>query len=96
MDFDELLAGALKAGITVTEFWDLTPREVFMTVEADVERVLSVAWYMAHLQRQQKLPPLARLLANLKPREAVPIQKRREEFEELKARMMLHRSDHGG
>jgi hypothetical protein len=73
-----------------------------MTVEAAVwrmeqeqARALSLAWHMAALQRQKKLPSLARLLAALKPRKTVPIQQRREEFEKMKARMMPHRSEHG-
>jgi len=74
-----------------------------MTVEAAVwrmeqeqARALSLAWHIAALQRQKKMPSLARLLAGLKPRKDVPIEQRRGEFEELKARMMVHRSDHGG
>jgi hypothetical protein len=74
-----------------------------MTVEAAVwrmeqeqARALSLAWHIAALQRQKKFPSLARLLAGLKPRETVPIEQRREEFKELKARMMPHRkNDHG-
>jgi hypothetical protein len=93
---------ARSSGITVAEFWDLTPREVSRVeaavwrMEQEQARALSLAWHVAALQRQKTLPSLARLLAVLKPRKAVPIEKRREEFE-LKARMMMpHRSDMAG
>jgi hypothetical protein len=73
-----------------------------MTMEAAVwrmkqeqARALSLAWHIAALQRQKKMPSLARLLAALKPREDVPIQERRKEFEELKARMMPRRNENG-
>lgn len=77
------------------EFWDLTPREVVMTVEAAHERDLFLAWHIAALQRQAKLMPLAQLLAKLKPRQEIPIEQRRAEFEELKARMMPQRNNDG-
>jgi hypothetical protein len=50
-------------------------------------RMMSLAWYTAALMRAKRLPPLAQLLAQLKPRKNVPIERRRDEFEELKARM---------
>lgn len=57
-------------------------------MEQEQARALSLAWHVAALQRQPKMPSLARLLAALKPCEAIPIEQRREEFEELKRRMI--------
>ena len=86
---------SLRSGITVAEFWDMTPRETIAALDAaawrirqEQMRMLSLAWHMAALMRTRKMPPLARLLGHLqKPRKNEPIEKRREEFEELRARM---------
>ena len=78
----------------MSEFWDLTPRETMAAIEAatwrvqnEQARMISLAWHTAALTRAKRLPPLAMLLARLKPRKNVPIEKRRDEFEEMKARM---------
>jgi hypothetical protein len=49
---------------------------------------LSLAWHTAALTHARRMPPLARLLNQLKkPTTPEPLEKRREEFEEMKARM---------
>ncbi len=77
------------------EFWELTPRETVATIEAGTERMqaereltMSLAWHTAALTRTKRMPTLKSLLAKLKPRKTVPIERRREEFEEMKARML--------
>ncbi len=77
------------------EFWELTPRETVATIEAgrgrlqaERELTMSLAWHTAALTRTKRLPTLTSLLARLKPRKVVPIEKRRDEFEEMKARML--------
>jgi hypothetical protein len=39
MDWDALLTDALRAGLSVQEFWALTPRETWMTLEARAWRL---------------------------------------------------------
>jgi len=81
--------------VTALEFWDLTPRETMAAIEAAAWRMqqeqaltVSLAWHTAALTRAKRLPPLSQLLAKLKPRKNIPLEQRREEFEDLKARMM--------
>jgi len=89
-----LLVEALKLGVTVGEFWDMTPRETFMALNASVWRIeqemarsLVLAWNIAALERTKRLPPLSKLLAPVSDKKQVPIEDRRNEFEELKDRM---------
>lgn len=84
------------------EFWELTPRETVAAIEAGMERnqaerelTMSLAWHTAALTRTKRMPALAQLLARMKPRKAVPIEERREEFEEMKARMAKQRIGKG-
>ena len=85
---------ALRAGVTVPAFWDMTPRETMTAMEAAVWQAeqtqageLAQAWHIAALARQRRLPALATLLAKLKPSKAkkAPIEERRREFEAFKA-----------
>ena len=95
--FDTFLVEALRAGLTVGEFWALTPRETLVAMEAAVwrgkqtqVRELSLAWHIAALTRNKRMPGLRKLLAPLLPASKAkkqPIEKRREEFDELKSRM---------
>ena len=83
----------MRAGVTVLTFWDMTPCETLMAMEAAVWRAeqaqageLAQAWHVAAFSRQKRLPGLATLLARLKPSKAkkTPIDERREEFESFK------------
>jgi hypothetical protein len=87
---------ALKFGLSVQEFWDMTPRETIAALDAAAWRIrqeqmqmLSLAWHTAALTHARKLPPLARLLSRLqKPdKKEAPLAERRAEFEEMKKRM---------
>jgi hypothetical protein len=80
----------------VAEFWEMTPRETILAFDAAAWRMrqenahlVSLAWHVAALSHARRLPPLSRLLDRLsKPPKAVEsLEKRREEFEELKRRM---------
>ena len=80
--------------MTVGEFWDMTPRETFMALNAAVWRIeqemarsLSLAWNIAALERTKRLPSLSKLLAPVADKQQAPIEERRREFEELKDRM---------
>jgi len=62
-DWDQFLAAALEAGLTVLEFWALTPREVYMALAAATERAIQAhiaqrwaVWHLAVLLRQKRLP----------------------------------------
>ena len=98
-----LLAEALKAGISVAEFWEMTPRETFAAVEAAAWRMrqeqmlaLSTAWHTAALSRAKKLPALAVLMARMKDggrpktEDRGKLAERRREFNEMKERMIPH------
>jgi soluble lytic murein transglycosylase-like protein len=79
--------------VTVSEFWEMTPRETMMAIEAAIWRderaqkqALSAAWHTAALARVKRLPALAQLFAaparKLRGRE---LEKRRREFAEMSA-----------
>lgn len=53
---DALLEEALKAGLSVTEFWAMTPIEVFMAIEGAVWRIKYEAYQYAVLMRMRTLP----------------------------------------
>ena len=82
--------------MTTGEFWEQTPAETAATLEAAVwregrqrERDLALAWHVAMLERQKRLPTLQRLLhpPESRPLKGAEREKRRKEFEELKERM---------
>ena len=84
---------ALKAGGSVGEFWDMTPREVHALIEADnwrrdqAQRGRAwLAWHIAALQRVKRFPSLARLMGH-RPKALSPdeMAKRRAEFQEMTA-----------
>lgn len=83
-------------GISIEAFWEMTPRETIAALDAAAWRMrqeqtqmLSLAWHTAALMRAKRMPALSQMVARLKrPRRNEPIERRREEFEELKARMM--------
>lgn len=86
-----LLENAAKAGISPLAFWDMTPREVVLSIEAmawqaerEQERMLSLAWHIAALQRQKRLQSLRSLLRPRRKTKEIPIAERRREFAELK------------
>jgi hypothetical protein len=79
--------------VTVLEFWELTPRETTMTIEAAVWREerqqkadRARAWLAAALTRARRLPSLQQLLVSparrLRGRER---QQREQEFAEMTA-----------
>jgi hypothetical protein len=87
--------------VTVAEFWDMTPRETFLAMEAGAWRMqqeqtlaMSAAWHAAAFQRAKRMPSLSSVLNRLKPKKHMPIEKRREEFEELSRRLNPHGGKH--
>jgi hypothetical protein len=84
----------------VAEFWDMTPREVFMAIEASIWRNehnqqldIVQAWRMARLMRAKRIPSLKALL-NIKPAKPLhgkELEKRRREFKEMTANVDLNK-----
>jgi hypothetical protein len=72
----------------VGEFWDLTPREAGQVIVAMRERerdsMLTLAWHVAALERVKRLPTLAYLLRPPSSAAQVPIEERRNEFNEMR------------
>ena len=89
---ERLRVQALRAGIRVLEFWDLTPRETYMMIDASIwreevqqKRDLVLAWQTAALTRAKRMPSLKQLL-NTKPARPLvgeELEKRREEFRQM-------------
>ena len=83
-------------GLSVAEFWDLTPRELQMCFEADtwrqtqqVRRDTRIAWHIAALGRMKRLPPLQTMLdgGQAKPLRGEELKRRRAEHEDIKKRL---------
>jgi len=89
---ERLRVQALRAGISVLEFWDLTPWETFMMIDASIwreeiqqKRDLVLAWQTAALTRAKRMPSLKQLL-NTKPARPLvgqELEKRRKEFRDM-------------
>lgn len=84
---------ALRSGISVADFWQMTPRETVATIEAVnwrdeqlFEQQVGMAWLNAALARQKRLQTLKSLLARMKqpkrPSQA-ELRERRAEFKQL-------------
>lgn len=80
-------------GLTVPEFWDLTPRELWATVDArrwqweqQAQLQLTAAWATEGLARTKRLPQLSEWLRPKKKqtRSKAEVDK---EFADLKTRM---------
>lgn len=96
IDFAALLETALRCGIGVQEFWELTPKELLAAVEAanwrhaqDQRRDVRMAWHVAALSRAKRLPSLQKLLKPGKARalHGEELERRRAERDELLERM---------
>lgn len=78
------------------EFWDLTPRETVMVIDASIwreeirqKREVALAWRTAMLTRARRLPSLKQLL-NTKPARPLhgkELEKRRKEFADMTANL---------
>lgn len=84
----------MKCGVTVAEFWAMTPRETTMAIEAAIWRderaqkqALSLAWHTAALGRQKRMPGLKQLLVKVFPPKVTRQEeaRRKQDFEEMTA-----------
>ena len=90
------MTNALRAGVGVIDFWEMTPREVNATIEAYVWRAqqeyksqTAQAWHTAMMTRAKRIPPLNQILSErkTKPMTEAEIAKRHNEFESMTKRM---------
>jgi hypothetical protein len=90
-----MMRNALRSGISVTEFWQLTPRETWAAIDAAVwreqqqeEHDMAMAWLMAKLSRAKKIPSLKSLLSKgqaPRPLRGAEKTERRAQFKKLAA-----------
>ena len=94
-DWDELLTDALRAGVGVSEFWDLTPREVQFVFESDGwrqrrerQRDAWLAWHIAGMMRTKRMPSL-NVLIPPEPRAVMgdELERRRRDHERIVRRL---------
>lgn len=92
----------LKCGLSVAEFWELTPRETSAWLAAaewrlkrEQERDKALAWTIVALDRSKRLPSLAQLLQPHRRRTTARgnLDARAREFAELKERMQRKKGD---
>lgn len=84
---------ALKCGVSVRDFWEMTPRETAAVIRAGAWQMEQeqrgrawLAWHVAVLSRAKKVPPLQALISapGSKRLEGAELEKRRNEFAEMK------------
>jgi len=73
VDLDGLMREALRCGVTIAEYWSMTPPETLAVIEAhnwrqrqEERRQMTTAWMTAALTRTRRLPRLGALLARSK------------------------------
>jgi hypothetical protein len=96
--WDELVIVGIEIGLSPSQFWDTTPRELALyararahRAEEDLRRQLFLAWHIAALIRIDKLPPLDELLAPAaQPKEGAEreLLRRAREHEQIVAWML--------
>lgn len=82
---------ALRCGVSVAQFWEMTPAETFMAIEAALWREerqwrqdVTRAWLTAALTRARWLPRLEQLLASEPKRlSGEELARRQQEFREM-------------
>lgn len=86
--------------MAVADFWQLTPRETYMAIEAAIwqdERqqrsAVAAAWLVAKLTKAKRIPPLKQLLVEKKGRKLTGAEKRKRqrEFSEMTAHVDLEK-----
>jgi hypothetical protein len=84
----------------VAEFWDMTPREARMAIEASIwrderrqELDIVQAWSIASLMRAKRIPSLKALLNTkpAKPLHGKELEKRQREFKEMTANVDINK-----
>ena len=60
---------ALMAGMSISDFWESTPREIDIVIQAHIEsrkEAVALAWLNAAWQRCKKLPSLSSVIGTEK------------------------------
>jgi hypothetical protein len=87
---------ALRCGVSICEFWDMTPIETRMSIEAalwrDERRQLqdmAHARLTAILTRAKRIPSLKQMMAikEARPLRGAELEKRRQEFKDMTANL---------
>jgi hypothetical protein len=99
-NIEGLLKQALRCGIGVAEFWNMTPREAIMAIEAAIwrderrqELDIVQSWSTATLIRAKRIPSLKQLLNTkpAKPLHGKELEKRQREFKDMTANVDINK-----
>lgn len=88
----------MKCGLTISQFWHSTPREVYAAIDAfswqvdrENKRDAWLVWHIAALSRAKRLPPLKRLMGGKekdgKRLTGEKLEQRRKERREIMAKI---------
>lgn len=92
------MQNALRTGITVADFWGMTPRETWAAMDAAAWRMEQeqrnrawLAWHTAALSRAKRMPPLSKLLRSDHPQVLTgeALKRRRAERDDLLSTLNL-------
>lgn len=91
LDWPKRQEQALRADISIEAFWEMTPRETDMAIEAALWRMeqqqdygLQMAWLTAALQRTKRMPSLRTLMTKPAKRlQGAELKRRRTEFRRM-------------
>jgi len=86
---------AIRIGLTIEQYWDLTPAEFFCYVEAfkqesedksknDTANSLFTAWNTANYSKAKKLPNLSNIIKGIFKKKEKPQNSKRMSNEEIK------------
>jgi len=94
-----LLEIAVRIGLNIEQYWDMTPREFQIYIKAHQKakkekynELLYLAWHTAALSRQEKLPELEEILKDKSEEEPKAAQTEAE----MLATMKIITAMHGG
>ena len=87
------LGNAVKAGVSVTDFWDMTPKETDIVINACLDRLeqdrtnLRIhAWLTAALSRTKKMPELDEFVNPPPPKTPEELEEDKRFFEQMRER----------
>lgn len=87
-----MMKNAAHAGISISDFWNMTPAEINIYIDAFLERKqadydesLSIAYFGASLQRVKRMPPLDKFLKKKPKKKAKTADQMLDEIKRLNA-----------
>ncbi|MBW2645088.1 MAG: hypothetical protein JRE23_02715 [Deltaproteobacteria bacterium] len=82
---DQAYKNAIVAGISPLEFWELTPYQTHIAMEATSERSDKQAWMIAAFSRAKKLPRFEKLSrGKKKPKNGLLLKRQLEAIKETR------------